>query len=123
MKKFTKEIGRQQFNVVLDRRVILALKSIASDLQIPLYPLCEHLLQLGLSEVLTIVEDEAQKEILQRHLLEDHLLVKELQPMNEPISKRALRIKNALRWLSLIEAKCGSVEEVKRIIDKVIYEA
>ena len=42
---------------------------------------------MGFAEVLTSIEDEALGENLQRHLLEDHLLVKELKPMDEAVSK------------------------------------
>lgn len=122
-KRFTQQIGRKQLNVMCDNRLILQLKALASYLEIPIYPLCEHVLQLGLAEVLTGIEDEALKENLERHLLQDHLLVKELQAMDETTSRRALRLRNTMKLLDLIELKAGSPEAVREIIARLVEEA
>lgn len=95
---------------------------LAHALECPAYCIAEHILQLGLAEVLTGIEDEALEENLQRHLLQNHLLVKELKPMDEPISRRALRLQNTMKLLELIEMRVGSVEAVRDIIDRIMGE-
>ena len=77
--RFTQQNGRTQLNFTCDNELVLGLKALAQHLEIPIYPLAEHILQLGMAEVLTSIGDKALRENLQRHLLQDHLLVKELK--------------------------------------------
>ena len=109
------EIGRKQLNFACDINLIARLKLLASYLDIPLYPLAEHVLELGISEITVIVKDKALTESLQRHLLEDHLLVGRLNPADKHTSDRATRIENALNFLNLIESKSGNLEDTKRV--------
>jgi hypothetical protein len=60
-----------------------AIRATALRLNTPYYPLAEHVCQLGLSIILTDLEDERFKERLVEHLVQDHLLVNKLDPDNE----------------------------------------
>ena len=102
-----------------DNKLVLGLKALAQHLEIPIYPLAEHILQMGMAEVITGIEDEAFIEDLQRHLLQDHLLVKELKPSSELISRRALRLQNSVRFLELIETR-SSPEAQREVIEKLM---
>jgi hypothetical protein len=73
-----------------------------------------------MAEVLVSIEDEILKDNLLRHLLKEHLLVKELDPMNEVASRQSLRIANALKFLKLVELRDGSPEAVREIMMKLL---
>ena len=88
-----------------------------------MYPLAEHVLELGMSEVAMSLSDASLTEILQRHLLKEHLLVGQLNPLDRHASDRAKRIDSALKFLKLVEAKAGSVEAVEQIIGRILKEA
>jgi hypothetical protein len=117
------EIGRKQLNFACDVRLITRLKLLATYLETPFYPLAEHVLQLGMSEVLTCAQDEALKVKLQYHLLQQHLLVTQLDSVDSHVSERARRIDNALDFLNFVEHKAGSVEAVEQIIGRILKEA
>jgi hypothetical protein len=117
------EIGRKQLNFACDVGLITRLKLLATYLETPFYPLAEHILELGMSEVAVISSDSTLTENLQRHLLKEHLLVGQLNPVDGHVSERARRIDNALRFLKLVEYKAGSVEAVEQIIDRMLKEA
>ena len=119
--RFTKQIGRIQFNHPCDKVVVLAVKIMSKQLGAPLYVIAEHCLQLGLSEMAAIVDDVALRERLCRHLVEDHLLIPAVKPESEPISRRALRLKNAIRLLELLEIK-SSPEAQREVILRLIKE-
>ncbi len=48
---------------------------------------CEHSLQLGITEVYTMTQDEALKDKLCRHLVQDHLLTPVTKPESEQLSQ------------------------------------
>ena len=118
-RRFTQQNGRTQLNFMCDNKLVLGLKALARHLEIPIYPLAEHILQLGMAEVLTSIEDEALMENLQRHLLQEHLFVKDLKTSSELISRRALRLQNAVRFLELIETR-SSPEAQREIIEELM---
>ena len=60
---------------------------------------------------------------MKRHLLENHLLVKGLNPMDRHVALRAKRINNALKLLGLIELQAAKLETVESALDKLIREA
>ncbi|MFC1907197.1 hypothetical protein ACFLW8_03830 [Chloroflexota bacterium] len=111
------KVGRKQLNFACDAGLIARLKLLAKVLDTPLYPLAEHIMELGMSEVAVMTQDTALTEILQRHLLEEHLLVGQLNPIERHVSDRAKRISNTLKLLELIESKAGSPEAVGQIIE------
>ena len=117
------EINRAQLNFACDVGLIARLKLLATYLETPFYPLAEHVVELGISEIAVSIQDKALTEGLQRHLLEEHLLVGQLNPVDRHVSERARRIDNALKFLKLIEYKAGSVEAVEKIIDRLLTKA
>jgi len=119
-KKF-EPTNRIQVNFMCDSRLAIQLKVLAHYLEVPIYPLIEHLLQLGLSETAVIAEDEALRERFCRHLVEDHLLTPVIRSESEPISHRALKIQNAMRLLELLEDR-NSPEEQRDVILRLMEE-
>ena len=95
----------------------------AATLGCPIYPLAEHVLELGLHELVVILGDESLKEELQRHLLQDHLMVTELAPEHEAASQRAERLRNALTLLRLYEVAGVPVEEITEVLDALEAKA
>jgi hypothetical protein len=73
-KRFAKQ-KRTQLNFACDKRIVMGLRLLTRDLEVPMYPLCERLLQLGVAEVAKSIKDESLKEELCRHLIQKHLLV------------------------------------------------
>ena len=123
-KKYKKDrIHRSQLNFTCDIRLIARLKLLAKYLDTPFYPLAEHVLELGMIEVAAKLQDSTLTELLQRHILEEHLRVGHLDPLDGHVSERAKRIDNALKLLQLVEYKAGSVEAVEQIIDRLLKEA
>ena len=110
-------------NFACDVSLITGLKLIAKYLDTPFYPLAEHVMELGMSEIATTIQDRALTELLQRHILKEHLLVKDLSPVERHVSERARRVNNALKFLKVIEHKAGSVEDVEQIIERILKEA
>ena len=76
-----------------------------------------------ISEIAVKLQDSTLTELLQRHLLQEHLLVGQVNPVDRSVSERARRIDNALKFLKLVEYKAGSVEAVEQIIDRILKEA
>ena len=123
-KQFKREqVNRCQLNFTCDVGLIARLKLLAKYLDTPFYPLAEHVMELGLSEIAVNIQDSTLTELLQRHLLQEHLLVAHLDPIDRHVSKRARRIDSALKFLELIEHKAGSIEAVEQIIDRMLKEA
>jgi hypothetical protein len=117
------EIGRRQLNFTCDVGLIARLRLLAKYLHTPFYLLAEHALELGLSEIRVKIQDSALTEILQRHLLNEHLSVKDLSRVERYISDRAKRIDNALKLLEVIESRAGGPEVVGKIIDRILKES
>jgi len=118
-KRFTKEIHRKQFNFYCDRDLIAIVRYMADKLEIPVYPLMEHIVQLGVHEIIVLEGDEASRDQLCRHLVRDHLLTPVTKPMSEPISRRLLQLRNAMDFLRLLESRNGP-EEQKEIIRELV---
>jgi hypothetical protein len=97
------------------------LKLLARLLEVPQYVLNEHILQLGTSEVLEIMKNDALKENLQRHLVQEHLLVSATEI--EPPSDAALKAKNAVEFLQTVELLADNSEAVVSFMDKLTHEA
>ena len=123
-KQFKREqVNRCQLNFTCDVSLITRLKLLAKYLDTPFYPLAEHVLELGMSEIAATIQDRALTEGLQRHILKEHLLVGQLNPVDRHASERARRIDNAFKFLKLIEHKAGSLEAVEEIIVRILKEA
>jgi len=119
-KQFTRQIGRKQFNFACDQGIVLQLEALARKLEVPKYPLAEHLLQIGLESCLVESRDDTLRELLQRHLVHDHLLVEGLNPVSERTSQQAHRIQAALNLVRLAELKGKNPEEIEGIIDGLL---
>ncbi len=117
------EINRVQLNFTCDVGLIARLKLLAKYLDTPFYPLAEHVLELGVSEIATTIQDSTLTELLQRHLLKEHLLVGQLDPVDGHTSDRAKRIDSALKFLKVIEHRADSLQAVEQIIDRMLKEA
>jgi hypothetical protein len=115
-RRFRKEIKRQQFNFYCDWKVVVTLKAFAHKLEVPVYVLTEHCLQLGVLEVIDLMEDEALNDQLCRHLVRDHLLTPVTKPQSEPISYRLTRLRNVSNLLSLLEIRKSPEEQAEMIL-------
>lgn len=78
-----RQSNRQVFGFLCDRALALRVKMLAGALEVPIYPLAEHLLQLGLAHILDEISSnpdnvEMVKEELSEHLVREHLLVEKL---------------------------------------------
>ena len=109
--------GRRQFNFPCDSRLRLTVKALAASLGCPIYVLAEHVMDLGLQELAVILRDETLKEKLQRHLLQEHLLVTGLPPEHGTVSQRAERLRNCLEFLWLYEVTGVPFEEIAEALD------
>jgi hypothetical protein len=114
-----REIARKQFNVYCDERLILGLKLSARQLEVPLYVITEHAIQLGLHEIHLEEHDPAYKENLKRHLIQHHLLVDNLDPLDERLGNRVRRLKNAMRFLRFFEISTD-VKRQEQLLIKLI---
>jgi hypothetical protein len=117
-----KESDRLQLNFVCDVGLVARLRLLAKYLDTPIYPVAEHVIELGMSEVAATLLDSALVERLQRHLLQEHLLVGELDPEDRSTSVRADRIRDAFRLLELIELKAGGHDAVVATIERLMSE-
>ncbi|MBA7597132.1 hypothetical protein ES703_04127 [subsurface metagenome] len=84
-RKFSRQIERRGFNFQCDVGLANRVRLAAGLLEVPIYPLMEEIIQLGLSDIGEMFIDDALKERLQRHLLTDHLLVDHLDPEHETL--------------------------------------
>jgi hypothetical protein len=121
IKRFRKEIGRKQFNILLDTQLVWILKGWARRLECPVYIISEHAIQIGLAEIAVALEDDALREQLCRHLVEEHLLVPVTQPLAEPISRRLLQLKNAMNFMKILDYAC-SREQQQQVILKLLED-
>ena len=69
-----KTFKRKQFNTVISENMISGMKHLAKELQVPVFVLTEHLLQIGFFHVVKIQENERKTFLLKDHLIETHLL-------------------------------------------------
>ena len=74
-----KAVKRKQFNLTINEDIILGVKAIAAVLEVPKYVACEHILQVGCYHILQDLNDPERRERLKEHLIEVHLLGKELK--------------------------------------------
>ncbi len=77
-KKYVKAIKRRQLNFSCSEGVILGVKYMAAVLEVPMYVIAEHLLQVGSYHVWKGAKDPKNREKLVEHLVKVHLLGDEL---------------------------------------------
>ena len=114
-----REIARKQFNIICDKRLIQGLKFSGRQLEVPVYVIAEHAMQLGLDEIYLEEHDPAYKENLKRHLIKHHLLVESLDPLDERLGNRVRRLKNAMRFLRFFEISTD-VKRQEQLLIKLI---
>jgi len=81
-----KAITRRQFNMTIDAELVLGVKLLAEILKVPRYVIVEHLLQVGSYHISQVLENPEKRQLLEKHLIEVHLLGSELRD-NEDILK------------------------------------
>ena len=78
-RKHVKAIRRRQFNMTIDAELVRSVKFLAAILRVPRYVITEHLLQVGSYYIWQASEDPRNREELEKHLKDVHLLGSELQ--------------------------------------------
>ena len=121
-RRFRLRVERKGFNFPCDIGLSNKVRLAAAALECPIYPLMEEIIERGLSEIAEILRDVALKEQPQRHLVRDHLLVDRLDQEAETVSRRAIRLSNAMRFLELYEYGGLTPEDIKRALDMVEAE-
>jgi len=122
---------RKVFGFLCDPKLAFGVKMIATQLETPIYPLVEHLLQLGVEQVYPALEDEDFKEELQEHLLNEHLLVPALDQQNDYDKAAAARMEKekdkrmeaASFLVRILEGRGVPPEKVKATLKKLVAEA
>ena len=71
-------VERKQFNLTINKDIILAVKAISANLEVPMYVACEHILQVGCYHLLQDLDEPENREKLIEHLIEVHLLGKDI---------------------------------------------
>ena len=74
---------RKVFGFPCDQGVALGVRILAAHLEVPIYVVAEHLLQIGASLALPALEDEELRTELQEHLVNEHLLVPSFDDRNQ----------------------------------------
>lgn len=68
--------GRKQFNIVIDEDIIIDIQEMAKSFRVNQSVLTEHLLQVALFYTNIAIKDEEKKNALEQHLINTHLLGK-----------------------------------------------
>ncbi|MDP2916928.1 MAG: hypothetical protein Q8O16_03230 [Dehalococcoidia bacterium] len=110
---------RIQFNFMCTRELAQRVKTLANLLEVPIYPLLEHTLELGLMELGVALDDQTSKEHLLRHLVQNHLLTPVIKPESDLISQRALRMENALKLLRILESRVTQ-EQLQALLERLL---
>lgn len=71
-----KSDGREQFNVVIDEDIKIEIQEMAKIFRVNQSVLTEHLLQVALFYTNIAIKDEEKKNALEQHLINTHLLGK-----------------------------------------------
>jgi len=69
---------RRVFGFPCDPGIALLVRHAAQVLETPIYPLAEHMLQIGCVAVYRCLEDEKVSQRLHDHIIEEHLLVEKV---------------------------------------------
>ena len=74
---------RRVFGFLCTDGLIISIKILAKEFELPIYCIAEHALQLGGAQMVAAIQDKEAKEDLQAHLVEEHLLRPILDPDND----------------------------------------
>ena len=83
---------RKVWGFLADPRLPLAVKLLARDLEVPMFSIAEHALELGIAQMYPF-EDEQFKTELQCHLINEHLLAPALNARNDYDEAMTARIR------------------------------
>lgn len=64
------------------------LKILARFLETPLYPLTEHVIEVGIANLKGEIEDKTLRQLLKRHIIQQHLLEKRFKTMTDSEGRR-----------------------------------
>ena len=103
---------RKVFGFSCDPKLAVGVRMIAADLEVPIYVVAEHLLQLGAAQIYPDLEDEEAKRQLQEHLVSHHLLRLALGEEDEYDAAAVAKIQEERRQR---EAKVEAALELIRI--------
>ena len=78
-KKYIKTIKRRQCNLTMAKDIIAGVKIVAAILEVPQYVAYEHILQVGIYQLLKAINDPVERQKLKEHLVNVHLLGDELK--------------------------------------------
>lgn len=90
---------RKGFNIECTVGIANRVRILALALECPIYAIAEHLIELGINEVMMVLMEDALKEQLKVHLLKEHVLVTGVNENDIPFSYQASRIAAAFRLL------------------------
>ena len=111
MKLFRKKAqNRKVFGFQCDQGLAQGVRLTAKAIEFPIYVVAEHVVQIGLTEIMPLLNDEKARADLDYHLRADHLLQKNL---SKPISNYDERFLSAKRQdviRNRIEEKKGDVD-------------
>ena len=74
---------RKIFGFPCDQSIALGVRILAAHLEVPIYVVAEHLLQIGASLALPALDDEELRKELHEHLVNEHLLSPSLDDRNQ----------------------------------------
>ena len=77
-RRHVKTIRHKQFNMTIDVELARRVKILAAILKVPCYVITEHILQVGSYYIWQALKDPRNREELEKHLVEVHLLGSEL---------------------------------------------
>lgn len=98
-----KQVKRRLFAFQCDPELIMGIKYVAKALEVPQYPLVEHLIQMGIASLYDCVHNEDLKRYLQNHIFKDHLFKNVLDYDNSYDRKAALRAYQASKLTHMRE--------------------
>jgi hypothetical protein len=86
-----KESTRKVFGFICNSDIPARLKLLAGKLNVPLYAVVEHALQLASGQIAMITENQDESVILRRHLIENHVearTIEKISPYDEDMAER-----------------------------------
>jgi len=77
-----KDTGRRVFGFACSPDIHARIKMLAGELQVPIFALAEHLVQLSAAQVTKALENSEEMDLLRRHLIEIHVDARTVEKFN-----------------------------------------
>ena len=77
-----KDTGRRVFGFACSADIQVKIKMLSGELQIPIFALGEHCLQLGTSSITKAVQNAEERDSLRKHLIERHVDLRTIEKFN-----------------------------------------